>query len=1073
MSAAVAWFARNRVAANLLLLLIVASGLTLLPTIEQEVFPEVSTDVVTVFTEYPGASPEEVERAVAIPIEEAIHALPKVRRITSSSEEGVSRVRVELESGVAIRSTLERIRTQIDSIDTFPEDVEDPVVEELVLRHYVLSLTVTGSVEYPGLRKLAEDLRSELLALPGITQVELLNVPPYEISIEVSERDLREYSITFSDIVDAVRGSSLDVPAGSLKTKVGHVLLRTENEAHSEAEFADLPLVATAEGARVEIGDVAQVTDGFADTEQSARYEGRPQIQVRVYQSGNRNVTEVATAVRELVDARRSRLPDGARLFVAHDDTELLRSRLELMLKNGIQGIVLLFLSLLLFLGFRLAWWVSVGIPVAFFGALAAMAFLDISLHVMSLFAFILALGLVVDDAIVIGENVERHQQRLGSGTESVISGTREIATPVLVAATTTVIAFLPMLLVPGPLGRIISSMPVIVTACLFFSLVEGFFILPGHLASRHAAERARYRLGGAFRRLPAGTDALLQRAIAQVYRPVLGGVLRARLLCAVVAVVFLLVVAALVVGGWVPFTFMPQVAGNTVAARVTMPKGTPSTATKRAVRSLEAAAFDLRRELGRVEAEGRDGFHVRSVSSFIGDQPFLRTQNRLTPVHSSQYSGSHLGEVVLGLTAPDLREVSSTDAARRWRELTGPVPGAAELSFTGWSIPLGASISVELFGKDEQALRRSAEELGEALRAYPGVHDVTDTARKGREEIRLRMRPEAESVGISTADLGRQLRYAFFGAEAQRTQRDRHEVPVMVRYPRKERRSLSTLESMRIRSENGPPVPLASVASLEFGRAPAAIRRIDRRRFVEVTADVDAEVTNARDVVEHLEHSVLPDLVGERAGVDYRFGGQQREQADTFDALARGLVLVMVGIYCLLAVPLRSYLQPLVILAAIPFAAAGAVLGHLLIGLDLSSPSLMGMMALAGIVVNDSLVLVNAVNLFRERGWAIEECVIEAGVTRFRPVLITSLSTFAGLAPLLLETSEQAQHLVPTATAIAFGLVLSTPVSLLLTPLGIAVVRGLEGEGECPPPEKNRPVRAEARSGAASGASK
>jgi multidrug efflux pump subunit AcrB len=1038
------WFARNGVAANLLMFIIVFGGLVTAPRIKQEVFPEISTDRVIVTVPYPGASPEEVEETINIRVEEKVSGLDGVKRITSSASEGVGTVTIEALQGTDIREVLDDVKSQVDSIDTFPEEAEEPVVSEVIVREEVVTVSVHGAADERTLKRLGEQVRDELAALPEISLVEMANARPYEISIEVSEDALRRYGLAFSEIADAVRRSSLDLPGGIVRAEAGEILLRAKGQAYRGRDFARLVLRSESDGRRLLLGDVATVVDGFAETDQSARFDGNPAVTLRVFRVGNQSALAISAAVREYVDRAAPKMPPGIRMTVWNDLARILRSRLETLLRNGAQGLVLVFLTLALFLQFRLAIWVTLGIPMSFFGTLALMPSFDVSVNVLSLFCFILVLGIVVDDAIVIGENVYKYRERGESGLDAVVRGTQEVSVPVIFGVLTTAAAFLPMVGLPGATGKIMRIFPLVVVPTLLFSLVESQLVLPSHLSHvMVSGPTDEGGISGWWKRFQGAFGRFLDGYIDRVYRPSLALALEYRYVTIAGAVGILVLTVALVVGGWVRLTWFPQAEADNVVALLTMPQGTPKEVTAAAIARLETSASVLGSELE--EAGLARGGAVRHVLASVGDQPYVAAQSRNAGGRSGgSGGGAHIGEVNLELAPVADRSFESGEAARRWRELTGPVVGASELTFTSSLFNAGAPVQIQLASGRMEHLIAAAERLKRALATYPGVFDVSDSFRPGKDEIKLGIRPEAEALGLSLADLARQVRQAFYGEETQRVPRGREDIKVMVRFPESERRSLETLEDMRIRTAAGAEVPFSTVATVERGRGYATIQRADRRRIVTVSADVDEALGNANEIVAELRATILPQLVSDYPGLDFGFEGEQREQREALAALGRGFSISLLVIYALMAVPLRSYVQPAIVMSAIPFGVVGAVLAHFFLGLQISFLSVFGIIALVGVVVNDSLVLTDFINRRRKEGEDIHIVIRDCGVDRFRPILLTSVTTFAGLVPLLLERSLQAQFLVPMAVSLGFGVVFATFVSLMFVPCAYMVLEDI-----------------------------
>jgi multidrug efflux pump subunit AcrB len=1038
MNSILSWFARNPVAANLIMILILASGLLTLGNVAQEVFPELALDIITVTVPYLGAAPEEVEEAVCIPIEEEIQSLEGIKRITSRASEGVGSVTAELIPGIDVRKLLDDIKARVDIIDTFPEETEKPVIQEVLNRRQVINVAVSGETDEQTLKRVSERLRDDILLRPEITQAQIANVRPYEISIEVSENALLRYDLTFDEVAQAVRRSSLDLPGGSIKTAGGEVLLRTKGQAYSGKEFESIVLRTKADGTRVSVGDVAEVRDGFAETDQSARFDGQPAALIQVFRVGDEDAIAVANAVKEYVEEAKMQLPEGIELTIWGDDSQVLRSRLDLLFKNGRSGLILVFVFLALFLRLRLAFWVALGIPISFLGAIWLMPYFGVSINMISLFAFIVVIGILVDDAIVVGENVFSQYEQGKSGVEAAIAGVKGVAVPVVFAVLTTLAAFWPLLTVEGVSGKIMRFIPIIVILTLIFSLFESLFILPSHLSHLRRPGPPAPGWRGIWRRFQDGFNARFQRFVQRAYRPSLEFGLKNRYIALSGFVFTLFLTIGLVGGGWVKFVFLPRIDADNVVARLTMPLGTPVDVTEKAVRSLEETALRLGGEFG-----GERPL-VRHVLVSVGEQPSLSQSGGPSPAQGG-FSGSHLGEVDLELIPSEERTVSSTLIANRWREMTGDIPDAVELSFSSSLFSPGAPIFIQLASADASALRAAADKLKSRIRDYPGVFDVADSLREGKREIKLEITPVAESLGLTLSDLGRQVRQAFYGEEVQRIQRGREEIKVMVRYPEAARRTLSSLEEKRIRTAGGVAVPFSAAARAALGRGFSSIERTDRRRTLNITAEVDASEANANEILADITANVMPALLADYPDVSYSLEGEQREQQDALTSLRDGFVLALLVIFALLAIPFRSYLQPLLVMGVIPFGVVGAIWGHVLMGYNLSLLSFFGIVALTGVVVNDSLVMVDFINRFRARGESLEKAIREAGVVRFRPIILTSITTFAGLTPLLLERSLQARFLIPMAISLAFGVVFATFITLVLVPVSYLILEDVK----------------------------
>ena len=1029
MNGMIAWFARNSVAANLLMMFIIACGLIASFSVNSERRPEISLDRINIEVPYLGAAPEEVEQAVCVRLEEAIQGLEGIEQITSTASEGMGSVLVELELGADARRVMDDIKGRVDAIETFPEETEKPIIRELINRNQVIDLAVSGPVGEFALKAVAERIRAELTAIPEISQVEITSARPYEISIEVSELALRRHGLTFDEVARAVRRSSLDLPGGSVRSASGEILLRTIGQAYRGSEYEDLVLLTRADGTRLALGDVATVVDGFAETDQLARFDGDPAVLISVFRTGDQGTFEIARQVYDYVERAAATLPAELSLTVWRDQARGLEAQLTLLFRTGATGFALVFLLLALFLELRLAFWVSLGIPISFLGAIMLMPGLDVTVNQFTLFAFILVLGIVVDDAIIVGESIFTRQEDHGEGLRGSIEGTHAIATPVVFAVLTTVAAFLPLMFVPGMMGKMFRNIPLIVIPCLLFSLVESLNILPAHLSHR---PKRRHRV--AWTRFQGFFADGLKRCIRRAYRPGLEFALRWRYLTAAVGVSTLVVTLGFVLGGWVTFHFFPSVEADAISVSVTMPQGTPVSVTSAAVRKAEVGAERLRSAL--FDETGRDYF--RHVFASVGERPSGRGPQMFG---SGGGVSANLGGVTIELAPAQDRVFTSEQLGNRWRELTDPIPEAVKVDYQVSATSPGDDVDVMLVGPDIEQLRAAADEVKAQLGGYAGVHSITDSFRAGKEELKLDIKPAAEALGLTLRDLGSQVRQAFYGEEAQRIQRGRDDVRVMVRYPADQRRSLGDLENMRIRTPDGDEVPFRQVALVEPGRGFASIKRVDRNRAINVSAAVDEGVTSGASVIADIRARILPAVLAKYPRVSYVIEGVQAEQQDAIGGLRVGFAVALFAIFALLAIPLKSYIHPLIIMGAIPFGIVGAVWGHMLMGEDVTMISLFGLVALTGVVVNDSLLMVVFINRNRELHVDLATAVREAGVARFRPILLTSLTTFFGLLPLMLTQSFDAAFMVPMAISLAFGVLFATFITLVLVPTAYLIL--------------------------------
>jgi len=1025
-NAIIDWFARNTVAANLLMLVIVVAGAMSLPQTRKETIPTVSLDMVTINVFYPGASAEEVERSVCVRLEEAVHDLEGIKKLTSSATEGVCMVLVEVALNYGTRRMLDDVKARIDALTTLPKETETPNIREIAIKNRALSVAVSGPTDEASLKRLGQRIRDQLADLPSVTQVELSGVRDYEISIEVSESALQQYNLSLDEIANAIRQRSLDLPAGTLKTSTGERLLRVKGQLYSGEQFGQLVLRSHADGSQLLLRDVAEIRDGFEEEVKHSRFNGQDGVLLQVYRVGNQSILEISQQVHDFV--ANTPLPEGMQLTVWRDSSEYFKGRMNLLLRNAITGLVLVFLILVLFLRFRLAFWVSLGIPISFMGAFMFLPGLDASINMISMFAFILVLGIVVDDAIIVGEHIHIRQQQLGNNLEGAIKGAQEVAKPVIFAVLTSVVAFMPMLTLPGANGKLWGIIPTVVILTLLFSLLESLLILPAHLGRMKMQQpppKTGGGIGAMLTRLQRRFSRGLERFIERFYRPLLETALNWRYLTVAIFISGLMLIGSVVAGGYLKLVFFPAIEGNYAIASLTLPQGSAVEQTEKALDRIEAAALKLQQQL-RAESGQEVIDHILTT---VGEQPMTERSARM------DQRGNHLGEVALELAPSENRSLSTEEIGKRWRSLVGEIAGVSKLNFSASMRHAGKAVDVELSGSDLEELKQLSQQVRLKLEQYPGVQEIEDSFKTGKQEIQLQLRPGAEQLGLTLQDLARQVRQGFHGEEVQRIQRGRDEVRVMLRYPLAQRRSLSDLQAMQIRLKNGRELPFVVVASAQLRQGPEEIQRRDRRRIVNITADVDKDKGDSSAILKQLKEEVLPALLKNHPQVRFSLEGQAREQRETMATLGRGFLLALLAIYALMAIPFRSYAQPLIIMSAIPFGLVGAVVGHLLLGQSLSVLSLTGMVAVAGVVVNDNLVLVDYINRARERGVDLFTAVRDAGVARFRPIILTSLTTFAGLTPLMLERSVQAQFLIPMAISLAFGVLFATVISLLLVP--------------------------------------
>lgn len=1016
----IAWMAQNSVASNLLMFILVVGGFMVLLNVKKEVFPPYDLDIVRVSVLYPGASPEEIEEGVVLPVEDEVRSLDGVKRVTSTAFEGRGLIDVELLSGVDEINILQKVKNVVDGIKSFPENAERPVVSLIDQRRQVITLIVTGDLDKRTLKEIGEQVRDDLIQNEGVTLIDLGAVPPLEISIEIPSENLRAYQLKLENVAQVVKRNALDLPGGGVKASSGEVLLRTTERRDYAGEFALIPVVSNPDGTQVYLSDIAEVKEQFEDTYEEAFFNGKPAIYLNIYRVGDQDPLDIAARVHKYVEKKNQMLPSNVELVGWNDRSEIYRDRIHLLIKNASLGLLLVLIFLGLFLEPTLAFWVTIGIPVSIIGSFLFIPFTEASINMVSLFAFIVTLGIIVDDAILVGENIYHKREKGMSFLRASIEGAQEIAGPVTFAVLTNITAFLPLFFVPGPSGKLFMQIPSIVVAVFIVSLIESLFVLPAHLTHEYKAKGIWKWLNKPNQIFEKG----LKRFIDNVFVPQISAAMHWRYLTMASAAAVLLFVMGLFFGDHIKFSYLPRVDSDVISAQVVMPFGVPIEASRDVQRILvEGAARALEKSEGKKISRG---VYTQIGSPIPGRGPGSQ---------ALQLTGSHLVGAQLFLVPSDQRKISGVEFANRWREEVGEIVGAETSSFQGIiQISGGPPIDIQLSHPSNEVLEIAAQELAQELRFYKGVYDIDDGVSKGKPQLSFQLKPNARGLGITSKDLAEQVRGAFYGSEALRQQRGRNEMKIMVRLPEEERKTVKTIEELVIRTPQGGEIPISEAATFSYDRAFTNINRTNGRRIQAVTADVNENLANATQITQEVEDRVLPRLIMKYPGLAYSLEGEQRDQIETMKSLASGFVFAMFGIYALLAIPFRSYFQPIIVMLSIPFGIIGAVLGHMLLGYELSIVSMFGIVALAGVVVNDSLVLVVTANKNVEEGMSAMQAIIDAGRRRFRPIMLTSFTTFFGLAPMIFETSTQARFLIPMAISLGFGILFSTFIILLIT---------------------------------------
>jgi HAE1 family hydrophobic/amphiphilic exporter-1 len=1046
MRAIVAWTIRNMPAMNTLMVAVLLVGAMAFATMRREVFPEFDLEIVLVTVPYPGATPEEVEEGICQKIEEACRSVEGIKKITSVAQEGSGFCVFELRESVEdVQKTLAEIRSEVDRIPSFPELSEDPKVEQVTLRTPAIKVGVLappasqGAVSEEELRDVAEAVRDDLLTLPAVSAANLQGARDYEIDIEISEATLRKYGLSLQAVADIVRRENIELPGGVIRSESGEILLRGKNKRYSGEEIATLPLVTMPDGLVLTVGDLATVRDEFADVASTNQINGRPGMVVSVDRTSSEDLLAMVAAVKGYVTDEA--LPQGYELVTWADQSVDVRDRLDMLVSNGLQGLAVVFVVLALFLDLKIAFWVSLGIPFSMLGTGMLMLTTDQTLNMLSMFAFLMAIGIVVDDAVVVSDNIERHR-RMGKGLmAAAIDGTVEVIPSVVSSVTTTVITFMPLCFVSGVMGKFIAVMPFAFITALLMSLFESTLVLPGHLA--HEKSLLFTILGVILYplRLLLPVIAFLQRAcertlkwvVRHIYSPLLDIALDNRLSTLAVALGILLVAMGIVRSGVTPFTLFPKIDANRLLAKIVFPDGTPADVTEDATRRIEEAAFAAS---AKFSPPGEP--IVTLVHRAVGQ---VAAQGEVGP--DARMSGSHVGAVALELVDGESRDITSEEFISEWRQAAGEFAGTESLLYGTENIgPGGKTIEFKLLAASQpeavRQLEAAVERCKEWLAQYPGVIDIDDDSRPGKWEYQIKVKPRAEALGVSLADLAGTIRASYYGEEVMRLQRGRHEVKLMVRYPQDERRSFATLEDIRVTGPDGVKRPLSELADITVARGYSEINRLDQKRSITVTADIDIakSTLTSGQITADMEKRLMPGLLAEYPEVRVRWEGQREQTNESLRSLGIGFIVALFAMFILLTMEFKSYFQPLLIIFVIPFGCAGAVFGHALMGMPLTLFSMFGLVALSGVVVNDSIVLIDFINHRVRAGHPLREALREAGCLRFRPVLLTSVTTIGGLTPLLLETSFQAQFLVPMATSMAFGLMTTTLIVLILVPV-------------------------------------
>ncbi len=1002
----IAWMVHNRVTPNLIMIVLLLGGLFISTKIKKEVFPDFDLDQVLITVAYPGASPEEIEQGIVLSIEEAISNVDGVEEVTATSSEGVATIVVELVEGGNTQKTFQEIQQEIDRIRTFPEEAEAPEVSIASRRRLVISVVLFGDANERILRELTEEVRDRILQHPGVTQVDLGGVRNSEISIEVPMETLRAYGLTLAGVAAKIRTSALELPGGAIETNSGEILLRMKGRRDWAREFALIPIVTSPAGSVLYLRDLAKVRESFEESNHFLTFNGKPAMALEVFRVGDQTPISISEAVRQSIDEIEADLPPGIHLEINRDDSEVYRQRMALLLRNGFFGLLLVFGLLGLFLEFKLAFWVTMGIPTSFLGAFLFLPSVDISINMVSMFAFIIALGIVVDDAIIAGENIYEYRVKGMTFVDAAIQGAKDVAIPVSFSILTNIVAFSPLFFVPGQIGKIFRTLPLVVCSVFIISWIEALFILPSHVA--HSEKTKEGAIAHFLHTRQQRFSVLFSRWVEHRFGPFLALCLRYRYITLAISIASLMVILGYVMSGRMGFILFPKIEADQAVATATLPYGSSISKVNLVRDRLVTTANAVSQEHG--GSELTEGIRAQVTENVI--------------------------EVTAYLSDPDIRPIGTAEMTRLWRERTGQIPGLESLRFESdrGGPGRGPGLTIELSHRDVSRLDSASARLAEALGDFPNVQDIDDGLAAGKQQLDFQLLPEGESLQLTVRDVANQVRGAFFGEEALRQQRGRNEVKVMVRLPESERISEYDIEQLLIRTSSGRDVPLMQVAKVKRGRAYTTITRHNNRRTVTVTGNV-VPIGETNQILGTIKSEILPGIVQDHPGLTYSFEGRQAEMRDSLTSLGRGFLAAMLGIFMLLAIPFRSYIQPAIVMAAIPFGIVGAVIGHLIMGYNLSVISMMGIVALSGVVVNDALVMIEFANAQRALGVLPKEAVRLAGVRRFRPILLTTLTTFGGLAPMIFETSRQARFIIPMAISLGYGILFATAITLILIP--------------------------------------
>jgi len=1012
---ALAWMASHPVAANLIMLTFIIGGLMMIPHMRQEVFPSFDIDSVTVSVAYPGASPEEIEEGIVLSIEEAVNGLDGIDEVRSLSKEGMGTVTIEALSGTDMQRLTNEVKSEIDRIITFPADIEEPNVTQNSGRKRGLSIVLFGDTTERTLHNIAELVRDDLLQESAITQIQLFGVRPLEISIEISQENLRRYNISLQQVSKIIKSSSLDLPGGSIRTDSGEIMVRMRERRNFGQEFENIPILTATDGTQVLLGQIATIKDDYEELETYSTFDGKKAMMIDVYTTGDETPITISETVKRKLKTIRPTLPEGINIEIRSDSSEVYAARMDLLLRNSALGLILVLGALSLFLEIRLAFWVMMGIPISFIGSFLFLPMMDVSLNLVSLFAFIIALGIVVDDAIVVGEHVYHFRQEGDNPLTAAIKGVKEMAMPITFSILTNIATFMPLYFIPGIMGKIFSVIPVVVITVFLISLFESLFVMPAHLAALKHKKRTGITLW--IHENQQAFSSWFRHWIRDVYGPFLDKVLRHPTITIVLSFLILFLTLSYALSGRMGMTMFPKVESDYAKATITLPYGTAFSHTERISERLVSAAKNV------ANSTGQSDKLLEGIFARVGQ------------------GTSNVVVVTVYLADPEIRDsiMSTTAFTKAWRKKLGDIAGVESMMFQSdaGGPGSGSAISIELNHRDVNVLEAAGAKLATALSQYPKVKDVDSGFSAGKTQYDFEITPIGRSFNLDAAEVARQVRNAFYGSEVVRQLRGRNEMKIMVRLPENERRSEFNLERLILRTPNGSEVPFFDAVNVTKGTAYTEINRRNGRRIILVEADISPR-SEAGTVIADLQEETIPNLLAQYQGLRISFEGKQADMSESMASLKTTFILAMLAIYAMLAIPFKSYSQPFIVMIAIPFGIIGAIIGHLLMGYSLSVVSMMGVIALSGIVVNDSLVLINHANELRVRNSKelLKNIIHQAAIQRFRPILLTTVTTFGGLMPMLFETSRQAKFLIPMAISLGFGILFATLITLILVPV-------------------------------------